>query len=200
MGGGTSKIVKVVTAEDVEAAKSKVLEKAADNVKGKVSALLSAEGLLPISDTFVSNVGAPSPSVAIDAEASVDVTLTIEITSSMLGVKRSDIDPLLNKEIGKKINSATQKIYATGSDTAIIAVTERPSADVVKMTVAVTGKIGPNIDQDQMKKDIAGKKAGDAKQLLESRPGISKADIRLSPFWVFSLPKKSQKITIQINE
>jgi hypothetical protein len=200
MGGGSTKIVKVVSTDDVETAKAKLLEKAADNVKGKVTTLLSNDGLLPVVDTFVSDVGAPVPSIAVGAEAPADVTLTIEITSSMLGVKRTDIDPLLTKEITKKITPSTQKIYSTGSEAAVIAVIERPSADVVKMTVAVTGKIGPNIDQVLLKKDIAGKKAGDAKQLIEARPGVSKADIQLSPFWVFSLPQKSQKINIQINE
>jgi len=200
MGGGTTKLVKIVTAEDVETAKGKVLATAADNVKGKVSTLLTNEGLVPIADTFVTAEAVPVSSVAVDAEASIDVTLTIEITSSMLGVKRSDIDPLLTKELTKKIMPSTQKIYSTGSDKAIIAVIERPSTDTVKMTVAVTGKIGPNIDQNQLKKDIAGKKAGDAKQSLETRPGVSKADIRLSPFWVFSVPKNTKKITVQINE
>ena len=200
MGGGTSKLIKVVTAEDVETAKGKALATAADNVKGKVSTLLSNEGLIPIADTFVSAEAAPVTSVAIGAEASADATLTIEVTSSMLGVKRTDIDPLLTKELAKKITLATQKVSSTGSDKAIIAVTERPSADTVKMTVAVTGKIGPNIDQTQLKKDIAGKKAGDVKQSLEARPGVSKADIQLSPFWVFSVPKNTKKITVKINE
>lgn len=200
MSGGTTKIIKVVSAEDVETAKGKVLATAADNVKGKVSTLLSNEGLVAISDTFVSSVGAPVTSIAVDSEATADVTLTIEITSSMLGVKRTDIDPLLTKELIKKITPATQKIYSTGSDKAIIAVIERPNADTVKMTVAVTGRIGPNIDQTQLKKDIAGKKAGDAKQALEARPGVAKADIRLSPFWVFSVPKSTKKITVKINE
>lgn len=200
MGGGTTKIVKVVTAADVDTAKSKVLEKAADNVKGKVATLLGNDGLVAIQDTFISDVGAPSSSVAVDAEATSDVTLTVEITSSMLGVKRSDIDPLLTKELDKNINASTQKIASTGSDKAVIAVVERPSADVVKMTVAVTGKVGPNIDQAQLKRDIAGKKAGEAKQLLEARPGVSKVDIRLSPFWVFSLPKDTKKVRVQINE
>ena len=200
MGGGTTKIIRVVSAEDVETAKGKVLATAADNVKGKVSTLLSNEGLVAISDTFVTSVGAPVTSIAVDSEATADVTLTIEITSSMLGVKRTDIDPLLTKELIKKITPATQKIYSTGSDKAIIAVIERPNADTVKMTVAVTGRIGPNIDRTQLKKDIAGKKAGDAKQALEARPGVAKADIRLSPFWVFSVPKSTKKITVKINE
>jgi hypothetical protein len=200
MGGGSTKLVKVVTAEDVETAKAKVLETAADNVKGKITTLLSNDNLVPVADTFVSDVGTPVPSIAVDAEAPGDVTLTLEITSSMLGFKRSDIDPLLTKEILKKINASTQKIYTTGSDQAVIAVLERPGADSVKISVAVSAKVGPNIDQAQLKKDIAGKKAGDAKQSLESRPGVSKADIKLSPFWVFSIPKKTQKITVQINE
>jgi hypothetical protein len=200
MGGGTTKIAKIVSAEDIETAKSKVLESSADNVKGKLAQLLKDESLLPIEETFLTAQGEPSSSVAVGAEATGDPTLTIEVTSSMLGMKFSDVEPLINKELEKSIDSATQKIYKSGLDSAVLAVVERPGPDTVKLTVATTSSIGPNLSPEGVASDIAGKKAGEAKQLLESRPGVSKADIRLSPFWVFSLPTKTSKIAVTINE
>jgi hypothetical protein len=200
MGGGTSKIVKVVTDADVEASKAKVMEKAADNVKGKLSKTLLADGLLAVEETFVSSQGPPSPSVAVGAEAPGDVTLTIEITSSMLGVKLTDADPLLKKELTKQINASSQKIYDTGASKAVMTILERPNNDSVKMTLGVSATIGPSLDKTQVAKDIVGKRAGDAKQLLDSKPGVSGVEIRLSPFWVFSIPKNTKKINITINE
>jgi hypothetical protein len=200
MGGGTTKIAKIVSAEDIEAAKSKVLEASADNVKGKLAQLLKDESLLPIEETFLTAQGEPSSSVAVGAEATADPTLTIEVTSSMLGMKFSDVEPLINKELEKNIDSTTQKIYSAGLDAAVLAVVERPGPDTVKLTIATSSSIGPNLSPENVASDIAGKKAGEAKQLLESRPGVSRADIRLSPFWVFSLPSKTSKIAVTINE
>jgi len=200
MGGGTTKIAKIVSAEDIAAAKSKVLESSADNIKGKLSQLLKDEELLPIEDTFVTAQGEPTSSVAVGADAPTDPTLTIEVTSSMLGIKFSDVEPLISKELEKTIDLATQKIYKSGLDGAILAVIERPGADTVKLTVATTASIGPNLSPETVAADISGKKAGEAKQLLEARPGVAKADIQLSPFWVFSLPNKTSKISVSINE
>ena len=118
----------------------------------------------------------------------------------MLGMKQSDVEPLVNKEVEKTIDPSKQKIYSSGLDKAVLAIVERPGADTVKLTVATTVSVGPNLDSATAASEIAGKKAGEAKQLLEARPGVSKADIQLSPFWVFSLPKKTSKISVSINE
>jgi hypothetical protein len=200
MGGGTSKIVKIVTAEDIEAAKAKVLETGADNVKGKLAKLLSDEGLVAIEDTFVSADGVPSSSVPVGQEATADPTLTIEVTSSMLGMKKAEVEPLLTVELQKKIDTSKQKVYQSGVDAARISVLERPVADTVKLTLIANASVGPNLDQATVATEIAGKKAGEAKQLLEARPGVSGVDIDLSPFWVFSIPKKTDKIQVTINE
>lgn len=200
MGGGTSKIVKIVTDEDVTSAKTKVLETGADNVKGKLSKLLSDEGLIAIEDTFVSAEGAPISSVAVGQEATADPTLTVEVTSSMLGMKQSEVEPLLTTELQKKIDTTKQKVYQSGVSTARISVLERPATDTVKLTLIANASVGPNLDQSTVASEIAGKKAGEAKQLLEARPGVSGVDIDLSPFWVFSIPKKTDKIQVTINE
>lgn len=200
MGGGTTKLVKIVSEEDVAAAKVKVLEKSADNVKGKLAQLLKDEGLLPIDETFLSSQAEPVSSIAVGAEAATDPTLTVDVTSSMLGMKLSDVEPLIQKELEKNINVSTQKIYDSGLGFAILAVVERPGADTVKLTIASTGSIGPRLDAGAVASEITGMKAGAAKQLLEAKPGVSKADIKLSPFWVFSFPKNASKISVTINE
>ncbi len=200
MGGGTTKLVKVVTNEDIDSATAKILATAADNVKGKLSKLLKDDGLLPVEDTFVSAQGAPTSSIGAGAEAPSDPTITIEVTSSMLGMKLSDIEPLVQKEIEKKIDTAKQKIYSSGLSAAILAVTEKPAPDTVKLTITSTASIGPKLESSTVASEIAGKKAGDAKQTLEAIPGVSKVEIRLSPFWVFSIPKNTSKITVSVNE
>lgn len=198
--GGTTKIAKVVSQEDVDNAKTKILATAADNVKGKLSKLLADQNLLPIEQTYSSTQGEPAPSVKIGDEASGDVTLVIEIASTMLGIKTSDLEPLVLKEIAKQIDQATQKVYDAGLKTAKVDVIERPSAESTKISIAVTSKIGPNINVDVLKKDLAGKRAGEAKQFIEARPGVNRADILLSPFWVSAIPKNTSKTTIIVNE
>jgi len=200
MSGGTTKVVKIVTDSDVELAKEAVLAKAADNVKGKVSQLLQDDSLIPIQETFVSEQGAPAPSIAVGGEATGDVTLTIEVTSSMLGIKLTDVDPFITKELVKQIDASKQKVYDTGALKATISIIERPNKDTVKINFAATSSIGPLLEQTTVATDISGKKAGEAKQLLESTPGVTRADVSLSPFWVFTIPTNTSKISVTVNE
>jgi hypothetical protein len=200
MGGGTSKLVKVVTDEDIESAKSKVLAGAADNVKGKLTQLLQSSGLIAIDDTFLSTTAAPVPSAPSGAEAPGDISISVSVTSSMLGVKLSDIEPLATKELTKKLNPKTQKIYTTNLSKAAIKITERPNPDSAVISLNLEASVGPLLDKNIIAKSIAGKKAGDAKQIVAANPGVSNVDIRLSPFWVFTVPSKQSKITVVVNE
>jgi hypothetical protein len=200
MGGGTSKTVKIVSDEDIDTAKTKLLATAADNVKGKLSQLLTAASLIPVPDTFVTNQGAATSSIASGAEAPGDVTVSLDVTSSMLGIKLSDVDQLVAKELTKKINPVTQKVYSTNTTKAVISINDRPNNDSAVITVASDATVGPLLDKVALAKEIAGKKAGVAKQQISAKPGVSNVDVRLSPFWVFSIPKNTKHVTLVVNE
>lgn len=200
MGGGTTKTVKVVTDQDVETAKQKALEKAADNVKGKIVKLLTDEGLVPIEETFVTQQADAVLTVKVGEETTADVTITVELTSTMLGIKSTDVDPFITKEVADQVDLSKQKIYDNGASKAVVTVTERPNNDSVKINFASSVAIGPLLDPQVVASEIAGKKAGEAKQLLEAKPGVTRADITLKPFWVFSIPKNTSKIAITVNE
>jgi hypothetical protein len=59
---------------------------------------------------------------------------------------------------------------------------------------------GPEINQDAIKKDVAGKKRGEAEQTISSRPGIKEVRVETKPFWIYSVPKKEAKIKLVIQE
>lgn len=200
MSGGVSKVVKIVSQEDVETAKAKLTAKAASDIKGKLAAELASAGYVAVPETFTAEQTDPVPAAAVGAEASGDVAVTMQISSTMLGIKAADISQLLEKSQTKTIDTAKQRIYDSGALTASLSVIERPAKDSVKISVVATGKIGPVFDAVQLKTEIAGKKAGEAKQMIESRPGIKEVSIRLTPFWVSSIPSKQQKTTLTIDD
>ncbi len=199
MSGGVSKIVKVVSQEDVEAGKQKLVSKAASDTKGKLAAILTSEGYVAIQETYVTEQGEAKPAVAVGDEATGDVAITMDITATMLGVRANDLGQLLESAQKKTIDQNKQKIYDSGAKAANLSVTERPAKDSVTVSVIASGKVGPILKADDLKSLIAGKKAGDAKQILEARPGVKEASIKLSPFWVFSIPKNNKKITITVD-
>ncbi|HRQ98324.1 MAG TPA: hypothetical protein PK265_03315, partial [Candidatus Saccharibacteria bacterium] len=58
-------------------------------------------------------------------------------------------------------------------------------------------RIGPNIDQDSVKKEVQGKKYGEVQSLLEAIDGVSDVDVKFSYFWVTTVPNDISKIDVE---
>lgn len=193
--GGTDNIVKTVTQADIDAAKQKVTA-AEGSVKQDLRKQLQGDGLLAITSTYTA--GNPSATNSAEAGTVADsVTVTSTTTYTMFGVKEADLQKLVKADIESQIDKTKQDILNQGIDQAVYKVTNRTDtvAEVAFETVATAG---PDIKVDELKKLVAGKKGGDIKSLLQNNPGVTDVQVHLSPFWVTSVPKKTEKITITI--
>lgn len=195
MGGGTTKIVTVVSQEDIEAAKKIVVAKSVDEYKSELVALFKASSKFGLVETFTAVMGDVTSAPKVGEEAG-EATLSIPFTYQMLGVNLSDIEKLLTTVQNTKIDTKKQKIYDSGIDTAKIGQLERPSAGEAKMSLSGTGIAGPKLDADTIAREVAGKSGGATKQIISSRPDIASVEVHYEPFWVFSTPKKVSRITI----
>ena len=63
-----------------------------------------------------------------------------------------------------------------------------------------TVSTGTQIDQDALKKEIAGKKKGDVQDLIGKLPGVKDVNVSYSPFWVYKTPSNPSKITITVEQ
>jgi hypothetical protein len=59
-----------------------------------------------------------------------------------------------------------------------------------------TATAGPDIDTNALKKQVAGKKSGDIKSIIQDNPGVTGVDVHFSPFWISKAPSNTGKITI----
>lgn len=199
MTGGTSQLVKVVSAIDVENAKQKLASKQT-GVTEEIKAGLEAEGYIGLPETFEAKTPSYTPAPAIDAEAT-EVVVTAETTYSMLGLRYDDLKKLVEKEADSEdsIDTTQQKILSDGLKSAVYQLGAKKNT---RTNINVQTKVvaGPEIDEEAIKKEIMGKKRGEAEQLLKERPGIKEARVETSPFWSYSIPKKSSKITFSVEE
>ena len=83
-------------------------------------------------------------------------------------------------------------IYESGADDASF------TLDGDTVSVVADGFIGPELDIEAIKQEIAGQRFSAALDILESKQSVSSAEIELSPFWIYSIPKAS-RITIEVN-
>lgn len=196
MSGGSSREVTVVSADDVVKAKVKLDAQKDTSLQSAVKALFPSSSIV-INESYQEARSNPTPSVAVDHEASGTVQLKTTVTASMQGIDRSDmkqfLEDTLKKEIGSKKN---QKIYNDGSNEVKFAqYSERNNAVQVRLTA--NAKIGPEIDEHKVKEQVKGRNYGDVQSSLESIEGVQDVDTKFSPFWVRTVPNNDKHISIE---
>ena len=196
MSGGSSREVTVVSADDVAKAKVKLDAQKDASLQSAVKALFPSSSIV-INESYQEARSNPTPSVAVDHEASGTVQLKTTVTASMQGIDRSDmkqfLEDTLKKEIGSKKN---QKIYNDGSNEVKFAqYSERNNAAQVRLTA--NAKIGPEIDEHKVKEQVKGRNYGDVQSSLESIEGVQDVDTKFSPFWVRTVPNNDKHISIE---
>lgn len=199
MSGGTSEIVKVITQQDIDGARAKLVAKKVDDLKTQLKNQLEENGLYAIEATFLNSPSEPviTPSAGTEADQG---QISIEFTVSMLGVSKDTINAVLANEQEKQIDTVKQKIYDNGLSTATLTVKERRSAAEALMSIDITAKAGPQLDSETIAKEIAGKRFSETINIIKQRPGVNEVNVDYSPFWVFNTPKNIKKITITIDE
>jgi len=199
MSGGTNKLVTVVSDQDVESAKQKIADKSKDAATSDLKKQFNDDDLMLIPETITSSISNVTASPKVGDEATeVNVTSTTVYTG--LGVKEANLKTLVENSAKKQIDTSKQAISNDGLSKAIFKVEDKKSATDQKIRVQSTVSTGTQIDQDALKKEIAGKKKGDVQDQISKLPGVQDVTVSYSPFWVYKTPSNPSKITIVIEQ
>lgn len=196
MSGGTSKTVTVVSQADIDTLKAKLVDKSKDSAKEELKKNFQEDDLFALGETFANGEPTVTTSPAVGAESS-DVSVTTVTTYTMLGVKRADLRTLVEEVAKKQIDASKQAISSDGLDAAVFRLVDKGNGKTQKLSVQTQVETGTRIDEDDLKKQIAGKKKGDARDLISKYPGVKDVTVNLSPFWVGKVPSKAKKVNIQ---
>lgn len=197
MSGGTSKIIKIVSAADVEAAKKSISSKQNAAVE-EIKSSLVEDGYIALIDSFSAGDPAFDVTPPVGSEAA-EVIVTGELNYSMLGIKEEDLKKLVEEQAKDKVDTSKQTILDYGFEEATFEISNggQYTADV---NVKTTLLAGPEINQEALKKELAGKKQSEVESLLGSRPGVTEARVDFSPFWVSKVPGKDSKVEFIIEQ
>lgn len=197
--GGTDSIVKVLSQGDIDSAKQKIGSQDAEAVKQELTQALKDAELLPVTTSFAT--ATPTTKQSANPGDKVEtVTVTQEVVYSMLGVKAADLEVLVAEQVKTKIDTTKQTIVDYGLTEAIFTQLGLPQPDTVTVGFQTTVITGSDIKEDEIKQQVAGKKANEAEELIKAYPGVTAVEVRYSPFWVSAIPKKPGKITVVIEE
>lgn len=198
--GGTTKIAKVVSADDVERAKGQLIGQNPDVEKqALIAKFVTNEKVIESSFTVVRSEPVPSPALDQEVPASGKATLTISTTYTITAIPEADLETYLNESLKQQLESeASQQIYDNGKDDAELS-NYRKEGDTTTVSVTADGRIGPKIDESDIKNRVKGKIYGDVQDALESIQGIDSVDVKFSFPWVRSVPNDTNKIKIEFN-
>lgn len=195
ISGGTDAIVQSVNQNDVNNAKAKIVPNEAEIKKALIDSL-KKDNLYPIEATYVAGTAVFNNSANV-GEVANSLTVTETITYTMFGVKKSDLTTLVENSVKSQIDTEKQSILDNGLGSAGFNV-DTISATEAKLTVSAVATAGPDLNIDSIKADSAGQKPGAIKDKLTRNPDVVSVDVKLSPFWVSSVPKKTDRITVEI--
>lgn len=195
MSGGTSKTVTVVTQADVDTAKAELLAKDKDNIERELDGRLP-DGYVALEPSQATTTAEVSPSPAVDAEGTGG-TLSLKVTYAVLAVKQSEYQELIRSQELKQIGDKNQ-IYNDGIESAQITASEKESNGRQSFHLTTEAYGGAKIDTAALATQIKGKRYGDAVSLTSRLPGVSKAEIHLSPSWSTHVPSRTDKIKVVI--
>ena len=138
-----------------------------------------------------------TPSVKVGDPAD-QITVSVDTTYTMLGVKQADLEKLIDNFAKGQIDTSKQKISDYGLDQATVTINSTKSPTNQTMSLQSKATAGASIDIVALKKQIAGKKSGDIKQMIGDLPSVQDVTVNFSPFWVGKAPGKPAKVTIVV--
>ncbi len=198
--GGTSKIVTVLSQDDIDAAVAKMKGRLDQDAIKELNEQLSSEGLMSLDETRVISPPTIKSTPSVNEEASGEVTVTTETTYNVLGVKRDYLSQIIKKDVESKIDTSKQSILDDGLNSAVMRIETRKSPTDVQISLQTIAVAGPELDEAAIKDQIRGKKRGDAEKIIGALPGVKDVNVEYKPFWVFSTPKAAKRITIVIEK
>ncbi len=186
MSGGTSRIVKVITQQDIDTAREALNQQDSSGIKEELKKALGEDSVV-FEDSFNTAIENIVSEPGLDQQAN-EAKLTAEITYTLLGAPNKDMGEALDAFVVTQMNDKDrQRVYDNGLQNMKL---ERLASDARTATYKITSvaQYGPQFDTEDLKDQVAGKKFGEARSYLQDLPGVKGVDIKLSPFWSRKLP------------
>ena len=198
--GGTDNLVTVVSQSDLDSAKGKISSADTDNFTKAFEKELSDAGSYVLTATLKPGDPVVTSSPAVGQPAS-GVSVTIQITYTVLVVQKTDLSKALTSSLTKQVNPKKQKISINNVlDGATVSVQNQSSATALTLSISQSTTAVPILVVPTIQKQVGGQKSADIRATIGGLPGVKSVDVKLSPFWVSSAPKKPSHVHVILQQ
>ena len=198
MTGGTSKKVKVVGKEDVEAAASTLSTTGEEEAREELTSQFSSDYILLGSMSSSEPKITTSPELNQEVGDNVTPKIVREVKYTVFAVNRESVNTFIKAKLEESMTGdQTQQIYDTGIDKAFFESFQNAKDDRSAKLKATT-KTGPRVTDESVAEMALGHKIGEVQSRLKSLKGVAEVKIDTSYFWVTAIPDDINKVQIEI--
>ncbi len=189
MSGGTSRQARAVSADDVTKLENQIIAAAKQQAQDKLTGQIDASTVV-LPESVTVTIAKEDLNHKVGEEAD---TINIQVTAkaTALTVAKSDLDAAVKAQILSQIPAGFSNVTDSSQTFSGL----KTDKDKTTLKAAVTAKLLPEVDREQLKKKLAGKSSAAAKGILGQIPGATKVDIQT---WFSTLPYISANIDLQI--
>lgn len=195
--GGSTKQLTIVSSEDLNNAKDALKEELDSKNKEELIKKASKQKII---ESSVENEIVSSSADKKSGDETDKFKLTMKVKSRTLSFKEDDFRVFLGQLLAGKI-PADKKLVPASADEITISKNENDFAKgIMKITGIVKTSLAPNIDENKVKKELAGKSKFDAEVIMQNTPGVESASVSFRPsWWLKKVPSLRRNIEIKFD-
>lgn len=199
MSGGYESALKVVTADDIDAAKDDLTQNLFTDIESALQNKASSSGLVLFSNAIDKSVIESSCSVKTGAEVE-KFNCSAKVNAKALVAKEADLERLARDYILSQVPDSKTILEKT------LVLTYNPElvdlkAGTISLNLAISCNIYSSINIQTLSLDFMGRNSSQISDVIYSKLGqeISRIKIDFWPFWVKKAPNDQSKIKVQLN-
>lgn len=197
--GGTDKLATVVSQTDIDKAKEQLADANKDDALKKLKAKFGNDDVIIESSLTTTGVD-PVSSPAVNQEATGKAKLTREVTYTLTGIAKAEMNEYLDGAFDELLTSKdSQRVYDNGLSTVNFSDFTAGNTGSTNdgATLTATAQIGPKINDNDIKEQAKGRRTGEVIGDIKAIDGVSDVNVKLSPFWVTGVPDDIKKISVE---
>ena len=194
--GGTTNMVTVVSEQDFNTAKEKLVNQGREDGKAELVKQFG-DDMITIESSLEVSTSDPKSTPAVGEEVKSGVTPKVEATTTytMFAVDKTKVEEFIKTKTASSV-AADQKIYAIDKPFFENFTKQSDTSYTAKLKSAT--QTGPKVTEEDILEKSRGKKIGEVTSLLKSINGVSSVKITPSFPWVSVVPDDPNKITIEL--
>jgi hypothetical protein len=193
MTGGMIGLSKSITEEDYAKAQEALTAKLKDKI---LKAVKSQSGELRTLDSSPIKYAPPTTN-AKAGDGAENLQMTISGSADIIAFRESDVKSLVTNYVEKTGDS---QLLEKGLTITYMNPQLNADGSAITFDLQITGQAAAKLDTNKIMSDISGMTENTIRTYLGSTKGVDSAHVQLSPFWVRSIPRDSQKIKIVIDQ